>query len=84
MLEQYDRLLTSTTTEDYIRVLAAALASKLKEKINALDNCAVFNDGKFIEISRPDGQALQNVAFNGHKRKNAMKFQAFTTADGIF
>lgn len=37
-----------------------------------------------MEIARHDDTGLQNVVFNGYKRKHPLTFQAVTTADGMF
>lgn len=59
---------------------ASTLALKVAEKTAAIDNFNGFIDGTVIEISRPE---LQNVDYNGHERKHALKFQAVTIADEI-
>ena len=56
----------------------------MARKVGALENCIGYIDGTVLEIARPDDAGLQNVVYNGHKHKHALKFQAFTTADGIF
>lgn len=45
---------------------------------------AGFIDGTVITIAHPSKNEVQNVAYNGHKRRNALTFQAFATPDGLF
>ena len=42
-----------------------------------------FIDGTVIAVARRGGAEAQNVAYNGHKRKQALKYQAVTTPDGL-
>lgn len=54
-----------------------------KEKWNALENVVAFLDGTIIGIVSPTGKSInQHTVYNGHKRKQALKFQAMTTPDG--
>jgi len=62
----------------------AELARKVVEKVETLDNCIGYIDGTVIENARRDDPALQNVVHNGNKRKYALKYQAISTADGMF
>ena len=48
-----------------------------------MDNYISFIDGTVIGIARPGGSTLQNVACNGHKRKNSLKYQAVYAPDGL-
>eukprot|EP00171_Calliarthron_tuberculosum_P005259 IDg5259t1 len=45
--------------------------------------CVGFIDGTVIGIARPSGAMEQRVAYNGHKRKHALKYQATTAPDGL-
>lgn len=36
-----------------------------------------------IGISGPGDQEARNVAYNGHKRRQAFQYQAITTPDGL-
>lgn len=83
-IDEWQHLLTSPICHTYTSIRAPLLAEKVEEKVGALNNCIGFIDGTVLEIARPDDDALQNVCYNGHKRKHALKFQAVTTADGLF
>ena len=43
----------------------------------------VFIDGTVLGITRLSGNLAQRVAYNGHKRKHAIKYQAVTTPDSL-
>ena len=58
-------------------------ASAIKNKCEALDHGTGFIDGTVIAIARPSRGEVQNVAYNGHKRKHALKYQAITSPDGL-
>ena len=47
----------------------------------ALDNCLGFIDGTVRPISRPGER--QRVAYNGHKRVHALKFQSLALPNGL-
>lgn len=49
----------------------------------SLDNCIAFIDGTVIGIYRPDDYEKRNVAYNGHKLKHALKYQAITSPNGL-
>lgn len=59
------------------------LAQKVKKTTGALDSSIGFIDGTVLEIASPDNARLQNSAYNGHKRKHALKFQERNTHDGM-
>jgi hypothetical protein len=46
-------------------------------------SCVGFIDGTVIGISRPGNSFQQRAAYNGHKRKHALKFQALMSPDGL-
>ena len=48
-----------------------------------LQYCVGFIDGTVIGIARPQASEMQRVVYSGHKRKNALKFQALITPDGL-
>lgn len=45
---------------------------------------SVLIDGTVIEVAEQDHSGLQNVVYNDHKRKNAVKFQAIVPPHGMF
>lgn len=53
------------------------------EAEGALDNCVGFIDGLIIGIARPRDCEDQHVAYNGHKGKHALKYQAVTTPNSL-
>ncbi|ETV78812.1 hypothetical protein H257_07642 [Aphanomyces astaci] len=57
-------------------------ASAIHDSGAPLDCCIGFIDGTVRGICRP-GKGVQKTAYNGHKRKHALKFQSITTPDGI-
>lgn len=83
-VDRWEHLVTSPISSSHIAARGPYLAQKVKYKVSALPNCVGFIDGTVIEIARPDDSGLQNVCYNGHKRKHALKFQAVTLADGMF
>lgn len=42
-----------------------------------------FVDGTELRIARPSGSMIQRAAYNGHKRKHSLKYQAVNTLDGM-
>ena len=62
---------------------AEGYASSIYEKFHALNNCVGFIDGTVIGIARPKGYEFQRVAYNGHKWKHALMFQALNSPDGL-
>lgn len=62
----------------------AMYADAVRSKSGALDNVVGFIDGTNLKIARPGGDPiLQRVAYNGHKRTHAIKFQSVTTPCGL-
>ena len=58
-------------------------ADAVSLKSNALNNVVAFLDGTKLAIARPSGRDIdQGVAYNGHKRKHCLKYQALTTPCG--
>lgn len=47
-----------------------------------LSRCVAFIDGTNIYIAKPRGRA-QRATYNGHKRRNCLKFQALSLPDGL-
>ena len=68
----------------FIESRASLHAASVHAKTSALESCVGFIDGTVIGIARPCDSDQQNVAYNGHKRKHALKFQAVSTPDGLF
>ena len=67
---------------DFITQRAAEYATKVYESGAPLDSCIGFVDGTNIFIARPAGE-MQREAYNGHKKRHCVKFQALTLPDGL-
>jgi len=76
-------LMTGEISESFEREIAPMYAAAIHDRSQALSNCIGFIDGTVIAVSRPSDHEAQNVAYNGHKRKHALKYQAVTTPDGL-
>jgi nuclease HARBI1 len=63
---------------------ASRYAQAVHSKSNGLDNCIGFIDGTVLGIARPGDSDIQRVAYNGHKRKHALKFQVILTPVVLF
>ena len=83
LLDAREHLIKGPISQTFIGIKAAGHASVVYEKSHALDNCVGFLDGTVIGIARPKGYEMQRVAYKGHKRKHALKFQAFNSPDGL-
>eukprot|EP00171_Calliarthron_tuberculosum_P002573 IDg2573t1 len=82
-LESRLNLITSSIDHTFMSTRAPQYAESVYQKTNALQNCVGFIDGTVIGIARPKGFEVQRVAYNGHKRKHALKYQAISTPDGL-
>lgn len=76
-------LLYSDLHRAYISAKAELFSGAIQEKCSVLSHCLGFMDGTVLGIARPSDGAEQNAAYNGHKRKHALKFQTITGPDGI-
>lgn len=83
ILEAYGGLLTGDISPAYVARYAEKWARLIFLNTRALKNCIGFIDGTVIGIARPEGNRMQNEAYNEHKRKRSMKFQTITSPDGI-
>lgn len=83
-LNQKHKLIASPLHGPFIADSAERWATTTMEKLGCLDNCIMIIDGTFIGIARPGGADInQRVAYNGHERNHALKFQAISTPDGL-
>ena len=80
----FGHLFTAPFSSAYMITRASALAAAVHEKTQCLDNCIGILDGTVLGKARLGLHAAQNVVYNGHKRKHALKFQALTGPDGMF
>ena len=71
-------LLTSDMCAAFLTRNALKYSSFTETKCTALSRCFGFVDVTVIGIARPGLSAGQNSAYNGHKRRNAPKFQILT------
>jgi nuclease HARBI1 len=76
-------ILSLSSAQVSMRASRYADAVRKKGGANALSNCVGFIDGTVIGISRPGDNFEQRAAYNGHKRKHALKFQALVAPDGL-
>eukprot|EP00171_Calliarthron_tuberculosum_P009482 IDg9482t1 len=83
LMEARSHLVTGEISVEYIHHQAARFAPSIKDKSSGLENCIGFIDGTVIGIARPSGYSSQLVAYNGHKRKHALKYQAVNSPDGM-
>ena len=58
-------------------------ANAINDAGSPLEKCLGFIDGTVLAIARPTG-SMQRATYNGHKRKNDIKFQCVTFPDGLF
>ena len=83
VLEASPHLILSHIDSTFIIERSELYACAIKNKCEALDNCTGFINGTVISIDRPSRGEVQNVSYNGHKRKHALKYQAITSPDGL-
>lgn len=62
---------------------AEKCADYINGKFLSFHHCIGFMDGTVIGIARPGNSTEQNVAYNRHKRKYAIKVQIITSPDGL-
>lgn len=53
------------------------------ENVTRLSILSGFIDGTVLKFARPGDNAVQNSAYNGHKRKHALKYQTITPSNGL-
>ena len=82
-IETRGDLMTGEICSEFVAERAQLYSEAVHQKSNAMSNCIGFIDGTVIGISRPGGYRMQNVVYNGHKRKHALKYQAVVTPDGL-
>ncbi|ETV64805.1 hypothetical protein H257_18380 [Aphanomyces astaci] len=66
-----------------IRTKLASISKAIVDKGGEVHNVWAFIDGTVRECCRPAGDERQRSVFNGHKRRQAIKFQTLVTPDGI-
>ena len=69
-------LVTGDISQQFFAERAEQYAQCIHRKGKAISNCVGFIDGTVLGIARPTGSLAQRVAYNGHKRKYAIKYQA--------
>lgn len=82
-IDNRGHLLTGEISQSFLAEKSATYAAAVYEKAKAMSNCVGFIDGTVLAIARPKGNRLQNVVYNGHKRRHALKYQAMVTPDGL-
>jgi nuclease HARBI1 len=78
-----EHLITRDLHIGYLAANASRYAHAVRTKSNGLGNCIGFIDETVLGISRLGEADIQRVAYNGHKRKHDLKFQAILTPDGL-
>lgn len=78
--ENYSTLLQFDASRLTPQVLEG-FAHAIHDKGAPLTNCIGFIDGTVRAIARPE--FAQRIAYNGHKRKHALKYQSVTSPDGL-
>lgn len=62
---------------------ASHYVAKIEQKCSALDYVLSFMDRTVICTARPGHSLHKKASYNGHKRKQDLKFQTVNTSDGI-
>lgn len=75
--------LTGNISHDFMEEMVALYANAVQQKTDAMDHRVGFIDGTVIEVARTGDNEAHNDAYNGYKRKQAMKFQSITTLDSL-
>ena len=65
------------------RIATGYTQMQLNKKRHALDEIVGFVDGIVLAIARSKRSVVENVAYKGHKRQHALKFQALKTPDRL-
>ena len=74
-------LITEPVSQSFLSDHAVRYSNAILSKSDALKNCVGFMDGTVIAVARPGDTEAQKVAYDGHQRKHALKYQAVTTPD---
>ena len=82
-LDKRLHLLMGPIGKQFVARKAPVYSAAVEKKSLVTSNCIGFIDGTVIGIARPKGNMMQQVVYNGHKRKHALKYQAVTTPDGL-
>lgn len=81
-LYKHKHLLTVEFCRTFLEMQEKRYAAATR-KLSVLQNCIGFLDGTVLDIARPNSNAEENVASNGHKRKQALKYQTLSASDGL-
>ena len=79
----HKQTLTGPLSATFFEQRAHTYAAAVRRKCAVMDRCLGFIDGTVLGIARPVDYDVQHAAYNGHKRKHALKFQTLTTPDGL-
>ena len=74
-------LTTDAVPQYFLNERAGRYSNAIHSKRDTLPNFMGFIDGTMIAVARPGEYKAQNMAYNCHKRKIALKYQAVTTSD---
>lgn len=83
LMDKRAHLLTGPVSTEFIQVHASRYSESIHMKCASLRDCVGFIDGTVLSIARPGESAVQNAAYNGHKRRHALKYQTITLPDGL-
>ena len=83
MLEARLDLMRGPISPQFMNQNAERYAKGVHDKCQALTNCVGFIDGTVLGIARQKGYTMQRIAYKGHKRNHALKFQAVNSPDGL-
>lgn len=78
-----DHLWTESMYSKCLVERATLYAKAIQDSSRAPNKFIGFIDGTVIGVSRPGKYVAQKVAYNGHKRKHALKYKAITTRGGL-
>lgn len=82
MLNDCLHLITGPMNKGFMVDKAEMGAKYVQEKGQALPNYVGFIDGTMIGIERKIGDEMKRLAYNDHKRKYVLTFQAVNKLDG--
>ena len=82
-MEESQHLLTGKMDTAFVQGRMQEYATRIHDKSSGLTNCVGLIDGTVLGIARPTGYDSQMVAYNGHKRKHRLKYQAVNSPDGL-
>ena len=83
LIDAHLHLISEPINQCFLASRAEIYAEAIYSRGNSLANCVGFIDGTVLGIAKAKGHLTPCVAYNGHKRKHDLKFQAVSTPDGF-